>query len=301
MEKKPYNIVGIGELLWDLFPEGKQLGGAPSNVVYHAQILGGRGCTVSAVGNDALGSEIRDKLDGMGLDSSFITVDTDHPTGTVTVELDADGVPDFTIRQNVAWDFIPFSSGLERLAERADAVCFGSLAQRASVSRTTIASFLDLMPKECIKVFDVNLRQSFYSRSIIHASLERANVVKFNEDELPIVANLCDLKGSETDQLIFLMESYGLRLVVLTRGSRGSIIAEPGNYSHLDAPSVDVVDTVGAGDAFTAAVVMGLLRGLPLDRIHRNATMLSASVCTQQGAMPAPSGAVLNELIANDD
>jgi fructokinase len=297
MEQKHYQIVGIGEILWDLLPEGRQIGGAPANFAYHAQSLGGKGIVVSAVGDDDYGHELKQKVVQAGLDPTFLAIDKHHPTGTVTVQLDDAGIPDFEIHENVAWDHIPFSEDLKALAEQTDAVCFGSLAQRSTISMKTIIAFLDLLPADCVKVFDVNLRQTFYNEQIIKASLSRSNIVKLNEDELPVVANICDVTGSEIDALTSLLELNDLDLIVLTKGSHGSILVSPEDHSILNAPSVDVADTVGAGDAFTAAVVLGLIRNLPLGVIHRNATMLSAYVCTQRGAMPVLSDALIKELI----
>jgi len=290
-------IVGIGEILWDLLPEGKQLGGAPANFAYHAQALGGSGFPISAVGDDDLGRELQTHLRRTGLDQTYLVLDEEHPTGTVSVKLDDQGVPDFTIHENVAWDFIPYTSEMKLLAPKVDAVCFGSLAQRSVVSRNTIAAFLDAVPGNCIKIFDVNLRQSFYSQSIIDGALKRSNVVKLNEEELPIVAGMCHSTGTEIEMLTCLREQYQLHFVVLTKGSKGSILLGPEGSSSIKAPAVTVADTVGAGDAFTAAVIMGLLQDLPMDIIQKNATMLAAYVCSQHGAIPKLSETILKELM----
>jgi fructokinase len=296
-EKKKYRIVGIGEILWDVFPDGKQLGGAPANFVYHAQALGCVGFPVSAVGNDKLGREIQYQLGNIGLDQSYLIVDEKHPTGTVTVALDTGGVPDFTIHEGVAWDYIPYSTHIEELAEKTDAVCFGSLAQRSEVTRDTIRNFLDATSDECLRVFDVNLRQSFYNEEVILSSLQRADIVKLNEKELPVVGGLCGIRESELESMKHFIDRFRLQLVVLTKGEKGSILMNSDEYSMSKAPVVDVVDTVGAGDAFTAAVVLGQLERDPLELISKKATMLSAYVCTQKGATPEFPVELLTELL----
>ena len=279
-------LVGLGEVLWDMLPSGPQLGGAPANFAYHAAALGGEGAVASCVGSDELGRAILARLDSLGLDRTAVAIDAAHPTGTVTVELDEAGRPQYTIHENVAWDFISFSDSLVHLAARADAVCFGSLAQRSPGSRQTIEEFLDHTLKACLRIFDINLRQSFYSRQVLEGSLERCDVVKLNDEELPVVAGLLDLGGDEHDALAALLKRYPLRLAVLTKGSAGSVLLSPRGRSQMDGQQVRVVDTVGAGDAFTAAVAMGLLEGADLAMLHRRACRLAAYVCTQAGATP---------------
>ncbi len=285
-------LVGLGEILWDMLPDGKKLGGAPANFAYHAQALGGRGVVVSCIGDDELGKEILAIVDDLGLERRYIAVDNEHPTGTVTVKLDENGKPDFTIHENVAWDFIPCDDALLELAAQADAVCFGSLCQRKEVSRNTVRNFLQATKADCVRVFDINVRQSYYSKDIVHLMLEISNVFKLNDDELPIVARLLDIDGSETEILAELTKRYGLRLVALTKGENGSrLYSSEGDASLEGTPDIKVADSVGAGDAFTAATVMGLLKGHALDHINEHASCVAAYVCSQSGATPSlPDG-----------
>jgi fructokinase len=284
---KTYTIVGLGEILWDMLPAGKQLGGAPANFAYHAQALGAEGVVVSCIGDDDLGREILSQLGGLGLDCQYLAVDKANRTGTVTVKLDADGVPDFTIHENVAWDFIPLSEPLLELAARADAVCFGSLCQRSDVSRDTVRQFLEKTKPDCLRIFDINIRQSYYSKDIVHMMLETSNVLKLNDDELPLVAELLDIKGAESEILAELVARYELRLVVLTKGAEGSRLYGPdGDSESKGVPPEKIADTVGAGDAFTAAVAVGLLNGNGLEQINAHANRVASFVCSQHGATP---------------
>jgi fructokinase len=187
---KQYNVVGLGEILWDMLPDGKELGGAPANFAYHAQAMGARSCVVSCVGADALGDEILRLLDNAGLDRTYLAVDKTHPTGAVSVTLDSNGMPSYIIHTDVAWDFIPWSNELEEVAARADAVCFGSLCQRSSISRETVQKFLTCVPENSLRVFDINMRQSNYSLDVIAESLTRSNVMKLNDEELPILGKM---------------------------------------------------------------------------------------------------------------
>ena len=284
---KTFTIVGLGEILWDMLPAGKQLGGAPANFAYHSHALGAKGVVVSCIGDDELGREILDQLDGLDLDSQYIAMDKAHRTGTVTVKLDANGVPDFTIHENVAWDFIPLEAGLLELAARADAVCFGSLCQRLDVSRDTVRRFLKETKPDCLGIFDINIRQSYYSKDIVHKMLETSNVLKLNEDELPLVAELLDIKGSETEVLAELVARYELRLVVLTKGAEGSrLYGKDGDSVCEGIAPEKIADTIGAGDAFTAAVAVGLLNGNGLEQINAHANRVASFVCSQNGATP---------------
>jgi len=281
-----YTIVGLGELLWDILPSGRQLGGAPSNFAYHAQALGAISSIVSSVGIDASGKDILDQLSTAGLNTSYIATDEEHPTGTVTVALDDDGIPGYTIHKDAAWDFIPFNSALASLASSADAVCFGSLGQRNAVSRESISGFLSETSKDCLRVFDINLRQQFYDLETILASLEKANILKLNDDELPILATLLALEGGETQLLDRLLKDFDLQLVALTRGDKGSRLRGLNKNSIHPGYKVETKDTVGAGDSFTAALAVGLLRGDDLDELHDRANRLASFVCTCHGAMP---------------
>lgn len=282
-----FTLVGLGEILWDMLPAGKQLGGAPANFAYHARALGAEGVVVSCIGDDELGKEILSQLGSLGLDCGYIAVDKAHRTGTVTVKLDADGVPDFTIHENVAWDVIPLDAGLLELAGRADAVCFGSLCQRSDVSRNTVRRFLEKTKPECLRIFDINIRQSYYSKDIVGAMLEASNVLKLNDDELPLVAEMLDIKGAESEILAELVARYGLRLVVLTKGAEGSrLYGTDGDSKSKGVPPEKIADTVGAGDAFTAAVAVGLLNGNGLEQINAHANRVASFVCSEHGATP---------------
>jgi fructokinase len=282
-----YTLVGLGEILWDLLPEGKQMGGAPANFAYHAQALGGNGVVVSCIGDDDLGNEITEILTNLGLEQRYIAVDKDHPTGTVTVELDDKGVPNFTIHTGVAWDFIPSSPDLLELASQADAVCFGSLCQRSDVSRQTVKDFLAATRPDCLRVFDINIRQHYYSKDIVENMLEISNVLKLNDDELPIVAELLGIEGSESEILSSLVDKFDLLLVVLTKGDKGSRLYSKDNDSeHPGITPEKIADTVGAGDAFTAAVAFGVLLGKDLDEINEHANKVASFVCSQSGATP---------------
>ena len=278
-------IVGIGEILWDVFPQGKILGGAPANFAYHESQFGLEGCAISAIGNDDLGKEIIECLNKKEL--KYIIEETPFPTGTVQVTLNNKGVPNYEICENVAWDNIPFTTDMEELAKKTKLVCFGSLAQRNSISRQTINQFLDMVPENSLKVFDINLRQHFYSEELIDQSLCRCNILKINDDEVLLVAKLFELEmSSEIEICNHLIKKYKLNMVVLTKGTLGSYVISSGHTSFKETPIVEVVDTVGAGDSFTAAFVASLLQGFSITDAHQTAVEVSAFVCTQQGAMP---------------
>lgn len=282
----PYRVVGIGEILWDILPGGKQLGGAPANFAYHALAMGGKGIVVSSVGRDKLGEEVLKRLEELGIDCSFVVVDPDHPTGTVTVELDGMGKPSYAIHEGAAWDFIPLNRNLLNLATEIHAVCFGSLCQRSETSRKTIARFLGETPPQCIRVFDINLRRPHFNRKTLHTLLKESDVLKLNEEELAEVADLFGMKGSQGDILSRLTERYNLRLIALTRGACGSRLYAQGEFVDHPGCSTAIVDTVGAGDSFTAAVTMGLLLGRPLDWISEHANRVASFVCSQRGGTP---------------
>lgn len=278
-------IVGLGEILWDLLPGGKVLGGAPANFAYQTSQFGFEGYAVSAIGKDALGDEIIESLSSKSLNHKIERVD--FPTGTVQVTLDGKGIPQYEICENVAWDNIPFTPEIEDLARKASTVCFGSLAQRSEVSHKTILRFLELLPEDALKVFDINLRQHFYSKEIIDNSLKHSNILKINDDEVVIVAELYGWNGlKEADICRKLVEMYHLKLVILTKGTNGSYVITSGEEFFRPTPKVTVADTVGAGDAFTAGFVASLLRGKTIPEAHKTAVEVSAFVCTQHGAMP---------------
>ena len=278
-------IIGLGEILWDMLPQGIVLGGAPANFAYHTTQFGFDGIAVSAIGDDVLGEEIVRNLNEKKLNHLLETVG--FPTGTVQVLLDAEGVPQYKICENVAWDNIPFSSKTAELATNCVAVCFGSLAQRNEVSRTTILKFLDLVPFDSLKIFDINLRQHFYTKEIVHNSLLKSDILKINDEELLIVAGLFGIETLSEEAICKkLLDDYRLKMVIETKGATGSYVFTPSATSYIDTPKVQVADTVGAGDAFTGAFVAALLLGKSIRDAHRTAVDVSAYVCTRQGAMP---------------
>ena len=282
--KNQSKVIGIGELLWDVFPDHKKIGGAPVNFAYHVSKLGNSSLALSAVGKDELGDELIDVIDKAGV--HYDVEHTDYLTGTVQVTLSGEGVPSYEICEPVAWDFIPLKPEWEEEAKKASAICFGSLAQRGEVSRQSIRRFLELAPVATFKVFDINLRQQFYSEQLVRESLELCNVLKINDEELEVVAEMFRLTGSQDEQCQTLLDQFQLKLLVLTCGINGSYLYRNNEISYKETPKVKVADTVGAGDSFTAAIVAGLLNNQSLDEMHERAVKLSAFVCTQNGAMP---------------
>lgn len=280
-------VVGMGEALWDVLPEGKKIGGAPANFAYHVSQFGLPSQVVSAVGNDPLGREIVENFTSKGL--NHLIEEVPYPTGTVQVEIDPAGVPQYDIKENVAWDNIPYTARLEALAGQTRAVCFGSLAQRNVVSRDTINRFLDAMPQtaDSLVVFDVNLRQGFYTKEILCNSMKRCNILKINDEELVTVSRMFGYPGIDLqDKCWILLGKYNLRMLILTCGINGSYVFTPGNVSFQPTPKVEVADTVGAGDSFTAAFIASLLKGKSVAEAHALAVRTSAFVCTRKGAMP---------------
>ncbi len=280
-------VVGMGEALWDILPEGKKIGGAPANFAYHVSQFGLPSCVVSAIGDDALGKEIIENFTSKGLDQ--LIAEVPYPTGTVQVEIDQTGIPLYDIKENVAWDNIPYTEHLDALAKRTKAVCFGSLAQRNVVSRETINHFLDTMPKDddSLIVFDVNLRQGFYNKEILCKSMQNCNILKINDEELITVSRMFGYPGIDLqDKCWILLGKYNLKMLILTCGINGSYVFTPGNVSFQPTPKVEVADTVGAGDSFTAAFIASILKGKSVTEAHTIAVKTSAFVCTQKGAMP---------------
>lgn len=280
-------VVGTGEALWDILPEGKKIGGAPANFAYHVSQFGLQSYVVSAVGEDALGEEIRNTFQEKRLHSLLATVP--YPIGIVDVEVDEVGVPQYIIKENVAWDNIPFTPELEALANGTCAVCFGSLAQRNVVSRDTVHRFIDAMPErdDRLIIFDVNLRQGFYNMDILDHSMQRCNVLKINDQELVEVCRMLDYPDIDfQSQCRSLLERYRLKVLILTCGIKGSYIFTSDDVSLLPTPQVAVADTVGASDSFTATFTASILKGLSVAEAHRRAVAASAYVCTQHGAMP---------------
>lgn len=280
-------VVGMGEALWDVLPEGKKIGGAPANFAYHVSQFGLPSCVVSAIGDDALGKEIIENFTSKGLDQ--LIAEVPYPTGSVQVEIDQTGIPLYDIKENVAWDNIPYTEHLDALAKRTKAVCFGSLAQRNVVSRETINHFLDTMPKDddSLIVFDVNLRQGFYNKEILCKSMQNCNILKINDEELITVSRMFGYPGIDLqDKCWILLGKYNLKMLILTCGINGSYVFTPGNVSFQPTPKVEVADTVGAGDSFTAAFIASILKGKSVTEAHTIAVKTSAFVCTQNGAMP---------------
>jgi len=286
MEEKRY-VVGLGEVLWDVLPEGKKLGGAPANFAYHAgQFLGSDNTiAISALGEDKLAEETIAALKEHGLNDLLPRVP--YPTGTVQVTLDEQGIPTYDIKENVAWDNIPFDDDIRKIARPCRAVCFGSLAQRNIVSRTTIQKFLDETPADCLKIFDINLRQQFYTQEIIRESLQRCNILKINDEELVLIGRMFGYPGLDIENKCWLiLGKYNLDMLVLTCGTNGSYVFTPGQMSFQETPKVKVADTVGAGDSFTGSFVGSILNGKTVAEAHKTAVQVSAFVCTQNGAMP---------------
>lgn len=286
--RNQHNIAGVGEVLWDSFPEGDLFGGAPANFACHCHSLGANAYVVSCLGNDKRGQDARAFLDAHGVDTSCLTTSNERETGVVIVTLDEQGLPTYEIKENAAWDAIPWTREADVLAGKLDAVCFGSLGQRNAVSRATIQTFLAATRDECLRVFDINLRQTFYTREIIEESLQAASAVKLNDEELTTLGTILDRPNlGEEAALAALLGQYDLRLAILTKGDAGSLMITPTESSVAKAPAITPVNTVGAGDAFTAAAVMGFLDGKALDEINQHANAVAAWVCTQNGAAPA--------------
>lgn len=278
-------VVGIGELLWDQFPTGKTAGGAPINFVYHASRLGAEGFAISAIGDDDNGHEILNELDTNSI--RYLIDKVPYPTGTVDVKLKEDGIPEYTITERVAWDHMSPTAGAVDLAEQADAICFGTLGQRSLQSRETIQAILSFAPDTAYRLFDINLRQHYYDKVLIEESLYLANVLKMNEEEMFQLKDLFGLNGSGEEIVFWFMKNYNLKMVVLTGGSSYSAVYTPQESSTLPTPKVEVVDTVGAGDAFSAALIMSLLNGSRLEEAHQYAVKIAAFVCSNKGAWPA--------------
>ena len=284
MENNKPVVVGIGELLWDVFPDEKKAGGAPVNFVYHASQSGAEGYAISAIGKDTLGDEIVSELEKNRIDSRYISK-VDYPTGTVLVELNA-GIPNYTIVEGVAWDHIPLTDEAVALMRRADAVCFGTLAQRSPESRATLQALLAETPADAIRFFDINIRQHFHSKELIEQLLELANILKINDEELEMLRPMFGLDGSVDEICQGLLAKYGLRYLVLTAGAEFSSIYSSHGVSTIPTPRVTVADTVGAGDSFSGAFVSSLLAGKSPREAHERAVKVAAYVCTQKGAWP---------------
>lgn len=287
-------IVGLGEVLWDVFPTHKQLGGAPTNFAYISSLLGDEGVVASRIGHDSLGSEVVERLDALGLNLSYLQTDTDRPTGTVQVELGRDGQPRFTITEEVAWDYLAWTVEWEELARRTDAVCFGSLAQRGPQSRATIQRFVRATKLDAVRVFDINLRQSFYSAQVLSDSAMRADIVKLNHEEVrPLMEALGEDARTDLEAARWLCDQFELRLVCITRGSNGSLLVTPTERHEHPGYRVTVADTVGAGDAFTATLVHHFLRGSELATMNDAANRIGSWVASQRGGTPPAEHALI--------
>jgi len=294
-----YKIMGIGEVVWDMLPSGKQLGGAPGNFAYMASMLGDQGVVASRIGNDLLGKDTLDKMKAVGVSTEFLQVDSEHPTGTAVVEVDSAGQPKFTITAPAAWDFMEWTPAWRALAQQADVICFGTLAQRNIQSRETIKKFLSSARTSTLRVFDVNLRQNFFSAELLRDSLHSAQILKLNREELPVVTQLLGVPfATEYSAGKKLLEAYRLQLVCITQGGNGNLLVTPeGGHSHTSSP-IKVADTVGAGDAFTACLVHRFLRGDPLYKISGSADLFASWVASQPGATPPTDEAVLKKVLA---
>jgi fructokinase len=281
-----FAVVGLGEVLWDLLPTGPQLGGAPTNFTYHAAALGARALMVTRIGDDDLGKEVIKRFQQMDLSRETMQVDPTRPTGTVGVTLDEKGVAHYTFAEDAAWEHLAPTNVALQAVRGAQAVCFGTLGQRAETSRRAIQQLVAAASADALKIFDVNLRLDFYSREVIEQSMRLSNVLKLNEEELAVLTAMFSLQGSVRQRIEWLVRAFGFKLVVVTRGSSGSLIHQEGRWSELPPQPVRVVDTVGAGDAFAAALTMGLLAGMTLDEMHVMAAEAARYVCSHRGATP---------------
>jgi fructokinase len=302
MAKQRYKVVGLGEILWDMLPDGKQLGGAPANFAYISTLLGDEGIVASRVGSESLGNEALRQLAALGVTTWFVQSDTGHPTGTVQVDVDHAGQPKFEIAEGVAWDFLEWTPHWQELAAQVDAICFGSLAQRALASRATIRQFLGAARKEAVRVFDVNLRQAFFSQEVLSGSMKAADIVKLNHEELPRIMQLFGLQHrDEIASGDSLMELHHLKLICVTRGCRGSLLVSQQGLNEHPGYRIRVADAIGAGDAFTAGLVHEYLRGSSLPEMNETANRVGAWVASRVGAMPSPGAGGIRDEMARID
>ncbi len=282
-----YVIAGLGEILWDVFGKDEKLGGAPANFAFHAASMGAEALAISTIGNDPRGQKALTELKNAGLSIAGIAVDSKHQTGYVEATVDSKGVAHYHFPDDVAWDHLQLTNTAKDIINKLDAVTFGTLAQRSRQSQELIHSFLQNVPETCLKVYDINLRQNFYNKEIIEKSLKLSDILKLNEEELPVLAEMFSLTGSEKEQLESLVETYQLKLGILTCGNQGSLLVTPATSNRHSGVTAEVVDTVGAGDSFTAATVIGFMQGKPLSEINNHANRVAAFVCGHQGAMVA--------------
>jgi len=291
---KNFTIAGIGELLWDVLPQAEMIGGAPVNFSYHVTALGANGVPISTIGRDPRGEKALAELEQRGVDISAISISDEFATGYVLATLDEEGKADYRFPEEVAWDHLQVNEFAVNLQQTLDAVCFGSLAQRSEHSRRVIHNYLDTLRPETVKVFDINLRQEFFSKEVLLRSLQRTDILKLNDEELPVLAGLLDLGGPEDQWLKTLVKQYDLAMAILSRGGSGSLLLTADAASDHAGIVTHIEDTIGAGDSFTAAATIGFLRGLPLDAINEKANRVAAYICSQQGGMP-PVPAFLQE------
>lgn len=293
-KNKKFTISGIGEVLWDIFPDKKRVGGAPANFTFHLNNLGGKGILVSRIGVDSYGRKLLKEIKKMGISTEYIQKDDKHPTGKVKIEIDESGNPEYHCSRDAAWDFIEFRPELKKLASKSDAVLFGTLAQRSKVTRNTIYKFLHASRNDCLKVLDVNIREKYFDRNIMEKSLEICNTLKLSQGELNAIVNLLDIKGNEIEKINTIIKKYSIWMIALTRGKKGSKLYTAKEISTHPGFKVKVEDTVGAGDAFVAALTVGILRNYSLDKINELANKTAAFVCSRSGATPElPSDVVL--------
>lgn len=278
-------VAGIGELLWDIFQDGKKPGGAPANFSFHAGQAGCDAIIISAVGNDQLGKELLSTLNGLNLNTKYIQQNS-FPTGTVTVQRDENGQPRYTIHENTAWDNIRLNEEIHKILDQLDAVCFGTLGQRSLVSAESIQKVLNSLKPGCLKIFDVNLRQHYYSAETIEESLKQTDILKLNDEELSVISEMFCITGAEEEKLEKFVSRYNLKYLVYTLGANGSFVLTPKESSFLKSPKVKVADTVGAGDSFIAVFTAGILQGESLETAHKKANVAAAFVCSQKGACP---------------
>jgi fructokinase len=282
-----YKIAGLGEVLWDVHGEQKTFGGAPANCASHCSTLGAEAYVISCIGDDDLGKKGQAFLSNHGVNISGIAISDSFETGIVNVELDSDGKPEYEIRESVAWDYIPFTDEMSKIASQLDAVCFGTLSQRNNVSKMSIEKFLDATSPDCLRMFDINIRQHYYNDDVILSSLKMANALKINDEELPMVANLLNISGSDEEQMKTILQKCNLKLAILTCGSKGALMVTEYEESFVIPPKPEIIrSTVGAGDSFTAAAIMGYLQNKKLTEINRHANAVASFVCTQTGAVP---------------
>lgn len=297
--RKPALMIGLGEVLWDILPSGRVLGGAPANFAYMTNVLGDEGIVASRVGNDEFGYEACGVMQRLGLNTAYLQQDTEHETGTAAVSIDAAGQPDFTIKESVAWDFLQWTSEWEELSSRADVVCFGSLAQRSPGSAAAIESFLRNAPAKALRICDVNLRQSFYNKEVLRKSFQHAHIVKMNEQELLQISSLLNLSvGTEETLAKRLLKEYSLLLVCITLGDRGSVLVSEAQTVEHGGFRVKIADAIGAGDAFTACLAHYYLRGHSFEDLSEFANRFASWVATQRGATPSISAGQLQDILS---